>query len=521
MVQEQIEEKPMTEEEFTLRIHNTFEDAEKNGINTEDFVKAATGIDVVDIKKKTEFLKREDLLEMINKEFDKFIVGEEETRKAIFICGCGVFVKNLNATFNILTNGESSAGKSWITKNVLTIFPEEVFSKKTYRTRISGKALTYWHNSKVEPEWNWDGKILYLEDIGNEILNSDVFKVMISEGSTATIVGKYKGKNIELPTTFDIEINGKPIIFVTTASGTPFDEIKNRFFLLDLDESKEQTEKIMKLQAQWAIKGKYEEYDKEIKDSLKLLERVEVILPEWINKIEKFLQRKEVLRWRREFPRLLELIKCSAALFQFQRERIEEKIIASPKDYEIAKRVISKINASSGIEGLSHREKRAYEIIKQFFKEKDKGCSRGEIYAYKPIYSDRNWERMLDKLANKGLLYVTLEINPETNRKSAYFYPNELENIELPSFEVLMDKKDVKSTKLCIREPSFPMEKNMSISSNLSNINNQSFMSITSINKKVCPSCDLETYPEDWNEQTRTCIFCNPIIKEIIGEKIQ
>ena len=272
-----------------------------------------------------DLLKDPNLFDIINKEFDKFIVDEEETRKAIFISACGSFVENLSATFNVFIGGDSSAGKSWVCKNVLNIFPKRVFSKETYRTRISPKVLTYWHNYQVEPEWTWNGKILYLEDVGDEILNSDVFKVMISEGSTATIVGRSKIKDAELPATYDIEIIGKPITFITTAMGTPIDEIKNRFLMLDLNETEEQTEKIMQRQIDMAISGKKEYYDEEITKALDGLRRVKVIIPKWINNIMQYIPRKEILRWRREFPRFLEIIKCSAALHQYQRKKNERR----------------------------------------------------------------------------------------------------------------------------------------------------------------------------------------------------
>ncbi len=391
-----------------------------------------------------ELLKNPGLINIINKEFDKFIVDEEETRKAVFICACGVFVNNLASTFNVLLNGESSAGKSWIAKNVLKIFPEQVFSKKTYRTRISPNALTYWHNSNAEPDWNWNGKILYLEDIGNNILNCDVFKVMISEGSTATIVGRQRDKNKEMPTTYDIEIIGKPITFITTAMGTPIEEIKNRFLMIDLDETEKQTDKIMEMQLNRAIDGKRLEYDEKILNSFSFLKRVDILLPDWIKKIKEFIPRKDVLRWRREFPRFLEIIKCSAALHQFQRKKEENgKIIANEQDYEIARGVIGKISASSGAEGLTHRERAAFEYIKEFYKVFDKGCSKSEIYAFKPIYTERTWDVILGKLAEKGLLSIKLEINPETNRKGNHYYPIDLNNLFLPEFKDLMVEKDV------------------------------------------------------------------------------
>lgn len=453
-------------------------------------------------------LKDPELLEIIDKEFDKFIVDEIETRKAIFICGCGAFVQNLDSTFNVLTNGNSSAGKSWVTKNVLRIFPEDVFSKNTYRTKISPNALTYWHNSKVEPEWTWNGKILYLEDVGSNILNCDVFKVMISEGSTATIVGKKKGQGYELPATYDIEIIGKPITFLTTASGTPIEEIQNRVLLIDLDESEEQTTRILEKQTEWAIKGFIEEYDPKIKEALGHLRRVEVVIPDWIRNIQRFVRRKEILRWRREFPRFLTILKCSASLHQYQREKDDKgRIIVNEQDYEIARKIIAKVTTSSGIEGLTHRERRAYEIIRSYYKENEKGCSKAEIYAYKPIYSDRGWEKVLDKLANKGLLNVKLETSQETNRKASHFYPNEVESVWMPKYQDLIKKPENEQKEL--NEPlhrievssDFPEIPRNNIISQSYSISSISSITIPVIKKGEVIYLDLEeghTYPRSY-----------------------
>lgn len=385
------------------------------------------------------YLGDENLLEIINKEFNKFIAGEENTREAIFICNCSNWVENLDSHFNVFVNGNSSAGKSWTTRKVLEIFPPTIFSRETYRTRISQKALTYWHNSRVEPEWTWDGKTLYLEDIGNDILNCDVFKVMTSEGSLATIVTKKKVGGIEMPVTTDIEIIGKPTIVITTAVGTPIEEIKNRFLMIDLDESQEQTERIMEMQVGVALTKEKSQYNPNLREALKHLKRVKVLLPEWVKAIPLILPRKNIIRWRREFPRFLDIIKCSCALHQYQREKEGEFYKSNTQDYNIARRVIGKISASSGIEGLNHRERVAYESIKEYFKSNNRGCTRAEIYAFNPIYTDRYWASLLEKLAGKGLLSVKLELNEDTKRKASFYYPIEFQNLELPTEEELME----------------------------------------------------------------------------------
>ena len=75
-------------------------------------------------------------------ELNKKLVGEIKAREIIFLCGIGRLVKNSSySSFNCLIHSESSAGKDYTTKNVLSLFPKMfVFS----RTRISPTVLNYW-----------------------------------------------------------------------------------------------------------------------------------------------------------------------------------------------------------------------------------------------------------------------------------------------------------------------------------------------------------------------------------------
>ena len=168
-------------------------------------------------------------------EFNKRIVGEIASREIIFMCAMGSLVKNCSYTsFNLLMHSESSAGKDYITKNVLKIIPSaSLFS----RTRISPTVLNYWKPFKKIGLDSWEGCILYLPDISEPVLNSDAMKLLCSDGSHITITEKGEAR--------DIEIKGKPVIFSTTATTTPSIEILNRFSIVHLDESEDQTKRIM------------------------------------------------------------------------------------------------------------------------------------------------------------------------------------------------------------------------------------------------------------------------------------
>lgn len=282
-------------------------------------------------------LRDRKLLDIITKEFDKKIEGEQENKRSIFLNACGCLVINQNqASFNLCVNSNSGAGKDYVVKNVLKIFPRVWIQS---RSRISPTAFTYWHNSKNEPDWTWDGKICYLSDISNSILNSEVFKLMCSDETMSTIVVNHKA--------VDIEINGKPVIVITTASASPNNEMLRRFPFLELDETTNQTEAIMRRQAQAASKGKTIQYDGAVTRALSRLQRVKVKIP-FSKKLCNIFSH-EVLINRTHYERFLDYIKASASLHQFQREKDSEGyLIAEPDDYNNA-RIILKATTSNAL----------------------------------------------------------------------------------------------------------------------------------------------------------------------------
>jgi hypothetical protein len=367
-------------------------------------------------------LKNPQLFKTITEtELDKTIVGEHKTRKAIFLTGCYIWVDDDEIPPNIIVTSESSAGKSYICKQIFKLFPTD---KKEYRTKITPEAFTYWHNSTYEPDWNWNGEICYLEDATQAILNSETFKVMCSEGSTATVVIKQRA--------IDIEIKGKPVIWVTTASSSPKAEILNRFSLAGLNETIEQTEKITYRQAVEAEKGKKQKYDPQLLGALTQLKRVKVRIP-YAKQVWAYLKQKSqntfsYLRLRRDFPRFLMLIKASAALHQYQRKIDDEgHILANWQDYKYAAIAISCLRAHTFL-SLTHRIKKAYECCKQL-----KTFTAKEIYSKFPFVNQSMWYNNLNKLCERNLLTITLESEEGVKQKvTTYHVVDEVQLFELP-----------------------------------------------------------------------------------------
>jgi hypothetical protein len=356
-------------------------------------------------------------------EFDKKIAGEIDTRRAIFLALCGILVKNKQGMINICVNSESSAGKSFICHAIIKIFPA---SRYEYRTKITPEVLTYWHNADKEPMWSWDGKILYLEDIRDTILNSDALKVMVSEGSIATVLIKQ--------TVYDIKINGKPLVLCTMRNPNPKTEILNRFNLINLDETENQTKKINERLCNIAEAGKGEEYNEKIIEALSLLNQVQVKIP-FAKKLKRIMMEKDV-RMRRANATILALIQSSCAFHQYQRKRENNYIIAQQEDYELAKEAIKKFEIQ--LPPLTFRQKRALKICQKIAKENeamDGWFSAKEVYTKDAFINQVSWYSYLDILQQAGYLETSLQHEENVKQTIKKYRVINLKFDDLPEFK--------------------------------------------------------------------------------------
>jgi len=376
-------------------------------------------------------LRNPDYLDNITKEIQLKVVGETDSIKTIFLCSAGRLVVNSHlASFNLLVNSKSGSGKDFVTSATTELWNNTICIK---RTRISPTAFTYWHDANLDPDWTWDGKILVLEDISENVLNSDVFKVMQSSGSVATIVVNNKAK--------DLVINGKPVIIITTAKASPDLELIRRNSICQLDESKKQTKAILREQAMRASEGIVNNPNQKIKESLNCLKRVKVKIPYAKLFVDYF---PADLIMRTAFNRFIDLIKSSAALHQFQRKTDGEGfLLAEGIDYTIAVSVMNHLNK----EGHSITLTRDQQDILKVFE------TAGELYPIDYINSKipltDKWLRVqLDRLTEMGFLEVDGLREERLNRVVRHYKKVEtMKKIYLLQFDELM--KNSKNMEKC------------------------------------------------------------------------
>lgn len=304
----------------------------------------------------SKILKDKELLNRLVKEVQKMVVGEEDTIKTIILCSAGAWVEDPieYASFNLCINSRSGTGKDFVCGNTMKIFPNEMVER---RKRVSPTTFTYWHNINIEPEWTWDGKICYLEDITQGVLDSPVFKIMASShGGHSTIVKDQRA--------IDLEVKGKPVMIVTTATGEPVEELFRRFPMIQLDESEEQSTAIMKRKSEMAVSGKVVRLNKDIPNALMKMDRLRVIIPYATKFNEMEIFPKNIIV-RTNYSRFLDYIKASAVLHQYQRKVKDYNVIAEPDDYEIARECFMKTCQNEFLIPLNQLEKKVVEHFKK------------------------------------------------------------------------------------------------------------------------------------------------------------
>jgi hypothetical protein len=281
-----------------------------------------------------ELLNHSKLLTKMIQEVQKRVVGETRTIQCILMAMIGgCFCENVSPTScNILITDESGAGKDFVTWAILKIFPDDMIVR---RKRITERTLTYWNNIQSNPAWTWEGKILYLEDINQKILNCEVLKTLMSSDEIinySTIVSEHTAQ--------DIGIKGRPCVIATTYKGNLNIETMRRVTCLFLDTSEEQTERIIKRQLNEAsictdIKPDYSLFKK----TISLLKKVSVVIP-YSNKIIPTSNDKDIdsrLSNRTNIQKILDAVRFSATLHQYQRLRNKKnQVIANKDDYYIA-----------------------------------------------------------------------------------------------------------------------------------------------------------------------------------------
>lgn len=385
-------------------------------------------IDGEEVKKE---MTSPDLMKNILAEYHgEGITGETNALLALTIKATLRLVKNCKkASSNLYISDISGAGKDYIAKRVGRVL---CLNEKTFfhRNSLSTKSFDYW-----KPDGGWNGKLVLLEEVDEELLKCTTLRTMLSGEKNTGRVVDYKYVNIT--------IEGKPAIWLTTAHSAINDENIRRMDMLRLTIDKEHIRNVLD---QGCLERDFTP-NKVLRYGLKSLEAFKVVIPFQPLFIGVFSDSK-VLSYALQ-DRLFDYIRSSAILYQWNRERdVDGNLVATLEDYVNAKYVFTLLNQNAGTI-LTRDEQEIMDLLPEFDEE---GKTLTELA--NESSSSRKWIARKIQDWKRRKLIVTGEREPENGGRSALTLRKEKAGEEsiLPNGQELMDKCSKDSTLLPLEE---------------------------------------------------------------------
>lgn len=272
------------------------------------------------------FLKSPKLLLRINELIGKSgVVGEEKNR--IFLFGIAATYK-MNDTLHALIQGTSGSGKTHLLATIMEFMPPEDTISLTRVTESS------FYNYG---EYELQNKLIGMEDFdGLEEKAELAFRELQSKGM---ISSSTSGKNEHTGqiTGYVKKVFGPIASLSATTKGEIYEDNMSRCFLVAVDESQEQTQRIIQYQNNKAAGQIDTTKEKEIRDFLRncmrLLQPLDVVNP-FANKIDLPQEAHKIRRLNDLFQ---SYVKQVTLLNQYQRKKdVQGRLITDKEDVKTA-----------------------------------------------------------------------------------------------------------------------------------------------------------------------------------------
>ena len=276
----------------------------------------------------TDFLSQKDLLKSLNQLIEKAgIIGEENSRLLLFL----ITISYLNKSpLHGIVQGSSGSGKTHIISRIADLMPQEDVLRFT---RITESSLYNWG------EFDLFQKIIIIEDLDGlkedalyalrEFISNQVLR------SSVTIKDK-KGNN---KSSHKI-VKGQFSSLSATTKGETYEDNMNRSFIIAINESEEQTEKIINYQNQ-RVAG-YINRDEEQK-AINFIQKIVRNLKHYevVNPYATQIQLPNNVKNKRRLNEMFQsIIKQITILHQYQRETQNNFLVTEIEDIENAVEIL-------------------------------------------------------------------------------------------------------------------------------------------------------------------------------------
>jgi hypothetical protein len=256
-----------------------------------------------------DLLKDPQLLDRILADFERCgVVGEETNKLVGYIAAVS---RKLDEPLAVIIQSSSAAGKTSLMDAILAFMPDE---ERVKYSAMTGQSLFYLGETDLKH------KILAIVEEAGAERASYALKLLQSEGEL-TIASTGKDPTTGKLVTHEYRVEGPVMIFLTTTAVEIDDELLNRCLVLTVNEDREQTRAIHRLQReQQTLDGLLARHERERlltvhRNAQRLLRPLWVVNP-YARELT-FLDTRT--RTRRDHVKYLTLIRTIALLHQHQR----------------------------------------------------------------------------------------------------------------------------------------------------------------------------------------------------------
>jgi hypothetical protein len=262
---------------------------------------------------------------------ERGLVGERANAELLYLC---VLSQITEVPISVVVKGDSSGGKSHLVKTVLEAVPDECHIDLT---SMSEKGLIY----DARPYAHRTVVLFEVHGEGGEF-TTYLIRTLISEGEIRHLTVE---STADGPVSREIVKKGPTNFITSTMHPELHAENETRIWTLLVDDSPETTRQVLAHQAENAS-GRVRQVKMDdlhaVFTWLHVAGAKEAVVP-FAEGLADALPDKP-LRLRRDFPRLLQLIKVCALLHQLQRQLDDERrVIAELADYAIVRQLVAPI----------------------------------------------------------------------------------------------------------------------------------------------------------------------------------
>lgn len=305
-----------------------------------------------------DILQQDNLLKNINKLIEQSgIIGEENSRLLLFIIASSYKTKS---PLHAIVQGSSGSGKTHLISKIADIIPQEDVLRFT---RITESSLYNWG------EYELVNKLLVIEDLDGlkEEAMFAMRELISNQRLSSSVSIKDKKGNIK---STKKEVKGVFSSLSATTKGEIYEDNMSRSFLLAVDESQDQTDKIINYQNK-RIAGEINEQEQEkAKEQLQKIIRA-LKTEEVQNPYATQIQLPENVHKKRRLNEMFQsIIKQITIINQYQRRTNNGRIVTQIEDIENAVEILFE-SIILKIDELDGSLRQFFEKLKKKFKTDD------------------------------------------------------------------------------------------------------------------------------------------------------